>query len=131
MREIFAKAWLFVGHESLVPNPDDYFISRMGTDPVILTRDPQGELHVFLNSCPHRMKLCRYDHGNNRTFTCPYMVGASPPTGASSNSLVHSSVFPASPPTTTGAQQEGLGPETRGTHAQLQGLHLGHGMPTP
>ena len=28
MREIFAKAWLFVGHESLVPNPDDYFISR-------------------------------------------------------------------------------------------------------
>lgn len=73
MREIFAKAWLFVGHESLVPNPDDYFISRMGTDPVILTRDPQGELHVFLNSCPHRgMKLCRYDHGNNRTFTCPY-----------------------------------------------------------
>ena len=34
MREIFAKAWLFVGHESLVPNPDDYFISRMGTGSV-------------------------------------------------------------------------------------------------
>jgi len=73
IKSIFSKAWLFVGHESLIPNPDDYFVSRMGTDPVILTRDRQGQIHVFLNSCPHRgMKLCRYDQGNNRTFSCPY-----------------------------------------------------------
>lgn len=73
VKRIFSRAWLLVGHESLVPNPDDYFVSRMGTDPVILTRDLKGELHVFLNSCTHRgMKLCRYDHGNSRTFTCPY-----------------------------------------------------------
>lgn len=70
---IFSRAWLFVGHESLIPNPDDYFVSRMGTDSVILTRNRQGEIQVLLNSCTHRgMKLCRYDHGNNRTFTCPY-----------------------------------------------------------
>ena len=70
---IFSKAWLFIGHESLVPNPDDYFVSRMGTDSVILTRDRQGKIQVLLNSCAHRgMALCRYDHGNNRTFTCPY-----------------------------------------------------------
>ncbi len=73
MKNIFNKAWLFVGHESLIPKPDDYFVSRMGTDPVILTRDRQGQIHVFLNSCTHRgMKLCRYDQGNNRTFSCPY-----------------------------------------------------------
>lgn len=73
IRQIFARAWLFVGHESLVPKPDDYFVSRMGTDSVILTRDRQGEIQVLLNSCTHRgMKLCRYDQGNNRTFTCPY-----------------------------------------------------------
>jgi hypothetical protein len=36
------------------------------------------------------MKLCRYDHGNNRTFTCPYHGWSfSTDTGASSNSLVH------------------------------------------
>lgn len=71
--QIFNKAWLFVGHESLVPNPDDYFLSRMGTAPVILTRDRQGDIHVMLNSCTHRgMKLCRYDQGNARAFTCPY-----------------------------------------------------------
>src|SRR5690606_18836121 len=49
------------------------FLSQMGTDSVILTRDRQGQIQVLLNSCTHRgMKLCRYDHGNNRTFTCPY-----------------------------------------------------------
>lgn len=70
---IFARAWLMVGHESLIPKPDDYFVSRMGADSVILTRDRQGQIHVLLNSCMHRgMKLCRYDSGNNRTFSCSY-----------------------------------------------------------
>ncbi|ANN79454.1 aromatic ring-hydroxylating oxygenase subunit alpha [Bordetella flabilis] len=73
LERIFSRAWLFVGHESLVPKPDDYFVSRMGGESVILTRDRQGRIQVMLNSCAHRgMKLCRYDHGNNRTFTCPY-----------------------------------------------------------
>ncbi|MGD9941651.1 MAG: aromatic ring-hydroxylating dioxygenase subunit alpha [Burkholderiaceae bacterium] len=73
IRRVFSRAWLFVGHEALVPKPDDYFVSRMGTDSVILTRDRQGQLHVFLNTCTHRgMTLCRYDQGNSRTFSCPY-----------------------------------------------------------
>jgi len=44
----------------------------MGEESVILTRDRQGKLHVFLNSCRHRgMKLCRFDEGNTRVFSCP------------------------------------------------------------
>src|SRR5579863_5296257 len=61
---IFARAWLFVGHESQIPNPGDYFVSRMGEESVLLCRDRAGEVHVFLNSCRHRgMKVCRYDEG--------------------------------------------------------------------
>jgi phenylpropionate dioxygenase-like ring-hydroxylating dioxygenase large terminal subunit len=71
--QIFSRAWLFVGHECQVPKPDDFYVSRMGEESVILTRDRQGKLHVFLNSCRHRgMKLCRYDEGNTRVFSCPY-----------------------------------------------------------
>jgi phenylpropionate dioxygenase-like ring-hydroxylating dioxygenase large terminal subunit len=71
--EIFARAWLLVGHESLIPNPGDFFASRMGEESVLLTRDRQDKIHVFLNSCPHRgMKVCRYDEGNSKVLECPY-----------------------------------------------------------
>src|SRR5882757_1149646 len=70
---IFARAWLFIGHESQIPNPGDFAASRMGEEAVILTRDRAGAVHVLLNSCRHRgMKVCRYDEGNTTVFTCPY-----------------------------------------------------------
>jgi len=73
MENIFTPGWLLVGHESLIPKPNDYFVSRMGTESVILTRNKQGEILVLLNSCTHRgMKVCRYDQGNSAVFTCPY-----------------------------------------------------------
>ncbi|MBV9965931.1 MAG: Rieske (2Fe-2S) protein, partial [Alphaproteobacteria bacterium] len=73
LEKLFARAWLFVGHESQVPNPGDFFQSRMGGESVILTRDKQRQLHVFLNTCRHRgMKVCRYDEGSTPLFSCPY-----------------------------------------------------------
>lgn len=71
--KLFARAWLFVGHESQIPQPGDFFTSRMGEESVILCRDKQGAVHVFLNSCRHRgMKVCRYEQGNTSLFVCPY-----------------------------------------------------------
>ena len=71
--QVFTRAWLFIGHESQVPKPGDYFVSCMGEESVILCRGRDGALHVFLNSCRHRgMKVCRYDEGNTPVFTCPY-----------------------------------------------------------
>jgi phenylpropionate dioxygenase-like ring-hydroxylating dioxygenase large terminal subunit len=42
MEKIFGRAWLMIGHESLVPAKDDFFHTYMGEDPVILTRDGEG-----------------------------------------------------------------------------------------
>ena len=73
LEKLFTRAWLFVGHESLIPKPGDFFVSRMGEESVILCRDAQGAVHVFLNSCRHRgMKVCRYEQGNTSLFVCPY-----------------------------------------------------------
>ena len=73
LERIFARCWLFIGHESQVPNPGDFVSTWMGEDPVILTRDSSGELNVLLNVCPHKGRtVCTLDQGNTRSFVCPY-----------------------------------------------------------
>ncbi|HVX22311.1 MAG TPA: aromatic ring-hydroxylating dioxygenase subunit alpha [Acidimicrobiales bacterium] len=70
---IFRRAWLFLGHESEIPEPGNFIARSMGEDPVILTRDGEGEVHVLLNVCRHRgAKVCRVDQGSTRNFECPY-----------------------------------------------------------
>ena len=73
LEKIFGRAWLFIGHESLIPNPNDFFLTYMGEDPVILTRDSKGQVHAFLNMCRHRgNRVVRADDGNAKNFMCTY-----------------------------------------------------------
>ena len=73
LERVFARMWLFVGHESQIAEPNDFILSRMGEESVILNRDRSGKVHAFLNNCRHRgMRVCRYDRGNTKRFACPY-----------------------------------------------------------
>ena len=54
MEHIFGKTWVYLGHESQLPKPHDYLTSRIGQQPVLITRDGDNKIHAFLNSCPHR-----------------------------------------------------------------------------
>ncbi len=73
LKNIFAKTWNFLGHESEIKNPGDYVTRWIVNDPVILVRDTDGEIQAFLNSCTHRgAQLCKADCGTKRSFTCPY-----------------------------------------------------------
>ena len=44
-----------------------------GPYPVVVTRDMDGELHVFENRCAHRgVEFCREYRGKADSFICPY-----------------------------------------------------------
>jgi phenylpropionate dioxygenase-like ring-hydroxylating dioxygenase large terminal subunit len=73
MRAIFAKTWVFVGHESQVPRPGDYMTDTLVGQPILMVRDEQGRVHVFFNRCTHRgALLCRLSEGQTKSFQCPY-----------------------------------------------------------
>jgi hypothetical protein len=59
MEKIFGRAWLMIGHDSLVPEIDDFFHTYMGEDPVILTRDGEGRLHALLMPPPRQPRVPR------------------------------------------------------------------------
>src|SRR5262249_33457327 len=73
MEQIFARAWLFLCHESQIPETGDFFASVMGRDNVLVVRQKDGSIRAMLNTCAHRGNaVCRADEGNAKGFLCTY-----------------------------------------------------------
>lgn len=73
MRQIFREGWVFVAHESEVPEPGDYLTKRIADEPVIVVRGKDGLVRVLANRCTHRgNRLCNAEKGNSSSFRCPY-----------------------------------------------------------
>ena len=54
MERVFTRAWVYVGHDSQIPNPGDFYATTVGTQPIVMVRHGDGEVHVLHNRCPHK-----------------------------------------------------------------------------
>jgi phenylpropionate dioxygenase-like ring-hydroxylating dioxygenase large terminal subunit len=74
MDHVFAKAWVYVGHESQIPNTGDFYGTTIGTQPVLMARHTDGSVKVLHNRCPHKgTRITGETCGNaGKFFRCPY-----------------------------------------------------------
>lgn len=72
VEEFFMKDWLYVGRVEEVEKPGDYMAMRLVDQPVVVSRDRNGELHAYFNMCVHRGVEVAQGSGNTRAFKCPY-----------------------------------------------------------
>ena len=73
MKHIFEGNWVYLAHESQIPEVNDYFTTSIGRQPILITRDKMGALNAVINACAHRgAMLCRKKHGNKGSFTCQF-----------------------------------------------------------
>ncbi|MCA6121401.1 Rieske 2Fe-2S domain-containing protein [Bradyrhizobium sp. WSM 1704] len=74
MEQMFPNSWVYVGHDSQVPNPGDYYGTTIGTQPVLMVRHTDGTVRVLFNRCPHKgTRITSETCGNTgKFFRCPY-----------------------------------------------------------
>ncbi len=73
VKHLFEGNWIYLAHESQIPDNNDYFTTYMGRQPIMITRNKQGQLNALVNACSHRgATLARRKKGNKANFTCTF-----------------------------------------------------------
>jgi nitrite reductase/ring-hydroxylating ferredoxin subunit len=74
MERLWARAWLFVGHDSQVPEPGDVWATNLAGQPVLMLRGHDGAVRVLHNRCAHKGAALRPEGASHagQTLRCPY-----------------------------------------------------------
>jgi len=73
LERIFYRYWVYLAHESEIPEAGDYCTKWIGRQQVVVCRGGDGEIRAFFNRCRHRgTTVCRYESGHAEFFRCPY-----------------------------------------------------------
>ncbi|HZP26126.1 MAG TPA: Rieske 2Fe-2S domain-containing protein, partial [Dehalococcoidia bacterium] len=74
MEKIFHRGWVYVAHETELPDGGDYKLTYIGKHPVIVARSSDdNQIRVFFNRCRHRgATVCQLEYGNSNYFRCAY-----------------------------------------------------------
>ena len=67
------ESWLYVAHESEIPQPGDFKSLTLAQKAVIVVRGEDGCVRVLFNTCRHRkVAVCHEARGNAKHFVCTY-----------------------------------------------------------
>ncbi len=74
VERVFRPGWVAIGHVSEVPEPGDIKAVDVVGEPLVMTRDRDGEIHVLSRVCTHRwMDVCSGPgRGSAPSLQCPY-----------------------------------------------------------
>lgn len=73
MKYIFEGNWIYLAHESQIPQINDYYATKIGRQSIFISRNKDNQLNAFINACAHRgATLARFKRGNKATFSCPF-----------------------------------------------------------
>ena len=73
LQAIFGQSWILAGFTCEIPRPRGYLALDVGGSPVVITRDRDGAIRAFHNSCRHRgARVCAEGAGARARLTCPY-----------------------------------------------------------
>ncbi|MEZ5739499.1 MAG: Rieske 2Fe-2S domain-containing protein [Burkholderiaceae bacterium] len=73
-QRLFRRSWLYLGHDSQLPAPGDFLALTLAGQPMLVLRQPDGEIIALENRCLHKgTPLVTVASGNaGRMLRCAY-----------------------------------------------------------
>jgi choline monooxygenase len=74
--QVFLKSWQWIGDENLVQFPQSVYpfvvLDGFLTEPLVLTKNKEGNISCLTNVCTHRGNLVALNPGKSRNLSCMY-----------------------------------------------------------
>ena len=69
---IFRNEWICVGRTEQIGRVGDWFSADVAGEPVVVTRNEDGDIRAMSAVCRHRSMTVAQGSGNSRRLVCPY-----------------------------------------------------------
>ena len=69
---VYSSSWVAVGYLEEVAETGQFIVREVAGQSIIVTRDKEGELQAFYNTCRHRGAKLYNEGGKVMRFRCPY-----------------------------------------------------------
>lgn len=73
MRRIWGRAWIYIAHESQIPEKGSFYTTTLARQPVLLVREDENTFNLFFNRCAHKgAKVIETESGKAKVLRCGY-----------------------------------------------------------